>query len=53
MMAVGTNPRFEDVILQTFLANLLPESFLRVKLRRVGWQEGQLDVSGNHRIAAA
>jgi hypothetical protein len=38
---------------ENLLANLVPEIFLRVELRRVGWQEGQLDVSGDHQIAAA
>jgi hypothetical protein len=44
---------FESVVLENFLANLVPEIFLRVELRRVGWQKGQLDVSGDYQIAAA
>jgi hypothetical protein len=45
--------RFEGVILQGFLADFIPEGFLRVEFWRVERQEEQQDIVGNCEISTA
>ena len=45
--------RFECVVLEDFLADLLPKIFLRVGLGRVGRQKLQPDFARDHEIAGA
>ena len=44
---------FEGVVLKDFLADFIPEIFLRVKLRRIGRQEEQRDIVWKREVAAA
>ena len=44
---------FEGVVLEDFLADFIPEIFLRVELWRIGRQEEQRDIVGKREVAAA
>lgn len=44
---------FEGIILEDFLADFIPEIFLRVELWRIGRQEEQRDIVWKHEVAAA
>ena len=44
---------FERVVLEDFLADFIPEIFLRIELRRIGRKVQERDVGGNGKIAAA
>ena len=43
---------FEGIVFEDFLADFVPQIFLRVELWRVGRQEEQRDIVGKHEVAA-
>jgi hypothetical protein len=40
--------RFESVVPEDLLADFISKIFLRIELRRIGWQEEQRDIVGHH-----
>jgi hypothetical protein len=42
---------FERIVLEDFLADFVPEIFLRIEFRRIGREIQQRDVAGNGKVA--
>ena len=45
--------RFKGIILEDLLADFVPEIFLRIEFRRIGWKTQERDVVGNGELAGA
>jgi hypothetical protein len=43
--------RFERIVLEDFLADLVPEILLRIEFRRIGRKIQERDVVGNGKVA--